>query len=65
MPDLKRRKVPWKDREHAFTPYNITRLELAFSCSKRYPRREKGKIRVRCPKHGKVIWIMRGGEIVK
>jgi len=59
----KKKKVPWKYREHIFTAHNITKFEFTSSCEKR-SRSAKAKIKPRRLRPSKVVWIMKGGETV-
>jgi hypothetical protein len=65
MPSIKRKTIPWKHREHLFTPSNITKFEFACSCDKKCPRKISIHIKVKYQRRGKVVWIMKGGQLIK
>jgi|GEM_PF-1879177 len=64
-PTIRKRYVPWKDREHLFTPLNITKLEFISACAFRpcscCPMSHR---RLKALRHGPVIWIVRDGKAV-
>lgn len=61
-PSMKR-TIPWKDREHLFTPSNITKFEFA-CCKHCIYKRTALHPKVRPLKNGPCIWIMRGGKML-
>jgi hypothetical protein len=63
-PKIRKKRIPWKDREHLFTPQTITKLE--FICTRSCPyRRPFAKCRSKALKHGPVIWIVKDGKPVE
>ena len=63
MSTISRKKVPWKDREHLFTPSNITRYE--FACCKDCIYRKISCIRkAKALSNGPVTWIIKDGKPV-
>jgi hypothetical protein len=62
-PKIKRRSIAWKDREHLFTPENITKYEFA-CCRDCIYRKLAGHPKVKALACGPVVWIMRDGKPV-
>ena len=65
-PKSSKKPIPWKYREHLFTPSAITKLELI--CTREhcpYRRSASPKCRSRALRHGPVIWIVRDGKPVE
>jgi len=60
---IRRLRPPWKDREHLFTPSNITRLEQ-LCCRNCIYRKQTIRMRIKALRHGPVIWIVRNGKPV-
>jgi hypothetical protein len=58
---LQRKKVPWKDREHLFTPANITKYELSCLKEKVWPSSCNVKMRVKPLPHGQVRHLINKG----
>ncbi len=62
-PKIQKRVVAWRDREHLFTPSNITKYEQA-CCRDCIYRKCSIKRSVRPLPNGPVIWIMRDGKAI-
>jgi hypothetical protein len=64
MTTIKRKVIPWKDREHLFTAANITKLE--FTCCKDYVYRKRSlRRKAMALPHGPCIIIMKDGKEVR
>ena len=61
---LSKPTAPWKDREHLFTPANITKLEFASLKEKVYPSSCNVKMRVKALSHGPVKRLFNRGVFV-
>ena len=60
---IRKPKPQWKDREHLFTPSNITKFEFA-CCRDCIYKKVAMKRRVRALKSGPCIWIMKDGRLL-
>lgn len=62
-PKIRKKRVPWKDCEHLFTPANIVKYELA-CCRDCLYRKHSAIRKTRALRRGPVIWIVREGKPV-
>ena len=63
---ITKKRIPWKDREHLFTPENITKYEFICTRADNCPYRKRVlKIKPRALNCGRVIWIVKGGKPVE
>lgn len=53
--------IPWKFREHLFTPESITRYEQE-CCKDCIYRKLAAKAKIKALRHGSVIWILKDGK---
>ena len=60
---IRKPQPSWKDREHLFTPSNITKFE--FACCRHCPyKKTTAHPKVRPLKNGPYIWIMKDGKML-
>ena len=61
---IRRPRPQWKDREHLFTPSNITKFEFACCRDCVYKKRAAGKRKEPKGLNGPCIWIMKDGRLL-